>query len=430
MQPADIRHHHGLARLISLLVASCMMLALASGAVAQQGTGTDDDVVAISVTLMLGETLDEGRVWVDEEGLHVRDLTTDNLVGGDLSGNARLVTDIDWAGPCDPSGLVCEGGQDAFSLVEIESEAGNWSGTVAVEAVPDGAVLVHGVLVGWHGAADQVIVLSELTGADEAGLTFSGQLVTLNGPVGGIHLSHSACVTGENTADGGFIGSNGLVNDNGPDRIRFEPIGFSNPSGVYGEANLIGQKGILRGIFIAAINNQHAHGNFVLAGASGPYAGMLGYGRATMSLVDEPRCASGVQFTSTWTGQVRFLSDPEAFLAARVFFVSPADGAEVNSPVALELGAEHVVIEPAGEARDGAGYLNVIVDAPCIGPGELMPEDDQHIRLAGAETSLELSLLTGEHRLCVQLSDGAGVAQPATDVITIRVVPSDGGEGL
>jgi hypothetical protein len=430
MQPTDIRHHDGLARLFSLLVASCMMLALASGAVAQQGPGTDDDVVAISLSLTLGETLDEGRVWTDEEGLHVRDLTTDNLVEGDLSGTARLVTDIDWAGPCDPSGLVCEGEQDAFSTVEIESEVGNWSGTVGVEVVPDGAVLVHGVLVGWHGAADRVIVLSELVGAAADSLTFAGQLVTLNGPVGGIHLSHSACVTSENTADGGFLGSNGLVSDSGPDRIRFEPIGFSNPSGVYGEANLIGQKGVLRGIFIAAINNQHAHGNFVLAGASGPYAGMLGYGRATMSLVDEPRCASGVQLTSSWTGQVRFLSDPAAFLAPRVFFVSPAEGAEVNSPVALELGAEHVVIEPAGEARDGAGYLNVIVDAPCIGPGEPMPEDDQHIRLAGGETSLELSLLTGEHRLCLQLSDGAGVAQPATDVITIRLVPSDGGAGI
>jgi hypothetical protein len=430
MQPAERRLRTRITQAFSIFAAGGLLLALTSGVAAQAEPDADGDIVDISITITPAETVDEGRIWADGDGLHVRGLTVAAKVEGNLSGSAQLVSDIDWAGPCDPAGIVCAGGQDTFSQVEIESEAGNWSGTVGVEVIPDGAVLVHGVLVGWHGASDRVIVLTELTAVDGASLTLAGQVVTLNGPVGGVHITNSACVTSERTADGGFLGSGGLVNDSGPARILFEPVGFPNASGVYGEANLIGHNGGLRGIFIAATNNQHAHGNFVLAGVSGPYAGMLGYGRATMSLVEEPRCTSGFQLTSTWTGQVRYLSDPQAFLAPRVFFISPADGAEVNSPVALELGAEHVSIEPAGTARAGAGYLVVIVDAPCFGPGEVIPADDQHIHLSGGETSLDLSLLTGEHRLCLQLADGVGVAQPATDVITIRLVPSNGGDEL
>ncbi|CAN5525496.1 hypothetical protein BH23CHL2_BH23CHL2_22950 [soil metagenome] len=405
---------------IPLLIA--ILLAPALPTAAQTGQEDDETIVPVVISLSLSDVIEPGRSWFDDEGLHLREIVTTLTVDGDLSGTADLIVGIDWFGPCDQEMLVCDGGQDVFADVTLSAGDGRWSGTLAIESAPGTRSEAHGILIGRHGTGDQVLVLDDVTILAEDGvIELSGRMVTLSGPIGGIHLIHSACITGPATADGGFIGTRGLILDSGPARIVREPVGGAQPMGIYGEVRQIGQKGNLRGIFTAVMNDQHSYGSFVLAGESGPYRGVLGYGRATATVTDEPLCQSGVQITSTWTGQVRYLTDPASFLAPRVYFGSPADEAVVSSPVALDLVAEHVTIEQAGEARDGAGYFTVIVDAPCIGPGEPVPIDDQHIHLTEGETSLDLSLFSGQHRLCLQLTDGAGIAQPANDVITIVV---------
>ncbi len=209
-------------------------------------------------------------------------------------------------------------------------------------------------------------------------------------------------------------------------RVTRQTLGGTDPTGIYGEVRQIGQKGNLRGIFIAPLNAHHAHGDFVLVGESGPYSGILGYGRATATISEEPRCDSGLQITSTWTGQVRYVTDPAAFLAPRVYFVAPGDGATVSTPINLQFGAENVIIEAAGEAHDGAGHFTIIVDSPCIGPGEPIPDDDLHYQLVDGTSTINLTIFSGIHRLCLQLTDGNGIAQPASDVITIVVAASDG----
>ncbi len=426
---AAFLHRYGVVFRAAGFVLICLPLIAAAGVAAQAPSSEEQGVADIALSLALDQTIDAGTTWVDEAGLHVRGLTTVYTVEGDLSGTATLASDLDWGGPCDASGGSCEGGLESFASIEIESETATWRGSLAIEQFAGTRTLAHGILIGRHGAADQVLVIDEAVEATASTLALTGSMATLEGPIGGIQLSHSACITGETTADGGFIGGRGLIQDSGPARITRQEIGSGALSGVYGSVTDIGQKGTLRGIFIAKLNNRHAHGSFVLVGESGPYQGLLGYGRATMALSEEPRCESGLQATSTWTGQARYLSDPDAFLAPRVYFASPTDQSSATTPVALDLAAEHVTIEPAGAAREGAGYLVVIIDAPCIGPGEPIPMDEQHIHLAGGETSTELNLFSGEHRLCLQLANGEGIAQPATDVIMVTVV-SSGGDGL
>ena len=46
-----------------------------------------------------------------------------------------------------------------------------------------------------------------------------------------------------------------------------------------------------------------------------------------------------------------------------MFFPSPADGAEVSSPVYVTLGAENFTIEPAGEVKAGT------YETPVLAPG-------------------------------------------------------------
>ena len=104
-----------------------------------------------------------------------------------------------------------------------------------------------------------------------------------------------------------------------------------------------------------------------------------------------------------------------------VAFLDPANGATVASPLTLKLAAYNFTLEPAGEPHEGAGHLHVMVDAPCVAAGEVIPRDDQHVHLGMAQTEAELTLEPGEHTLCLQAGDGVHTALAITREITITV---------
>lgn len=106
---------------------------------------------------------------------------------------------------------------------------------------------------------------------------------------------------------------------------------------------------------------------------------------------------------------------------ASVSFTSPEDGAEVSSPVQVEMAAEGLEIEPSGEVREGAGHFHIMIDTSCVTPGETIPEDDSHRHFGDGSTSAELELEPGEHELCLQAGDGAHEALDATDETTVNV---------
>lgn len=107
-----------------------------------------------------------------------------------------------------------------------------------------------------------------------------------------------------------------------------------------------------------------------------------------------------------------------------VSFVEPKNGAAVASPVAVRMAARNFLVEPAGEVKEGAGHLHIMVDAPCIAAGEVVPKDDMHLHYGQGQVEAELALAPGKHTLCLQAADGAHVALAGdgmTDVITIEV---------
>ncbi|MDX1663412.1 MAG: DUF4399 domain-containing protein [Candidatus Promineifilaceae bacterium] len=94
----------------------------------------------------------------------------------------------------------------------------------------------------------------------------------------------------------------------------------------------------------------------------------------------------------------------------RVFFAEPANEAAVASPVTVRMGAESFVVEPAGEVREGAGHLHIMVDTPCVAAGEAVPKDEAHLHFGQGQTEATLELDAGTHTLCLQAADGAHVA--------------------
>lgn len=107
----------------------------------------------------------------------------------------------------------------------------------------------------------------------------------------------------------------------------------------------------------------------------------------------------------------------------RVFFVQPQDGAKVKSPVKVEFGVEGMEIKPAGEVVAGTGHHHLIIGPAGIPNGTAVPADEKHLHFGKGQTSAEVVLPKGEHKLTMQFADGNHVSygEPMATTITITV---------
>ncbi len=94
----------------------------------------------------------------------------------------------------------------------------------------------------------------------------------------------------------------------------------------------------------------------------------------------------------------------------RVFFVQPADGALVQSPVRLEFGAQdfRIAAKPEGtptESRPDLGHHHVAIDADCLPPGTEIPSAAPWVHFGDGKNIIDMQLPPGPHRLTAQVGD-------------------------
>ncbi len=106
---------------------------------------------------------------------------------------------------------------------------------------------------------------------------------------------------------------------------------------------------------------------------------------------------------------------------AKVFFLTPSDGATVSSPVQFTMGTENFTIEPSGPVNMGAGHFHLLVDTGCVTPGETIPSNPGHHHYGGGQQEAELELSAGEHTVCLQAGDGVHTALDLTEEIRLIV---------
>lgn len=116
----------------------------------------------------------------------------------------------------------------------------------------------------------------------------------------------------------------------------------------------------------------------------------------------------------------REMADREA---PRVYFIAPEDGATVESPFTVVMGATGLTVEPSGEVNENAGHFHILVDTPFIPAGEIIPTDEQHFHYGNGSTEAEIVLLPGTYTLGLQFADGLHTATDYTDTITVTVLP-------
>jgi hypothetical protein len=90
---------------------------------------------------------------------------------------------------------------------------------------------------------------------------------------------------------------------------------------------------------------------------------------------------------------------------ARVYVISPADGAPVASPVTVRFGLAGMGIAPAGVDRTGTGHHHLLIDTDLPSLDVPLPADAHHVHFGGGQTETVLDLAPGKHTLQLVLAD-------------------------
>lgn len=119
------------------------------------------------------------------------------------------------------------------------------------------------------------------------------------------------------------------------------------------------------------------------------------------------------------------LSSAYAEDTAKVYFISPADGAEVSSPFTVQFGLKGMGIAPAGIEFPGTGHHHLLIDAEELpAKGKPVPADEKHRHFGKGQTETELALPPGRHTLQLLFADHLHVPQDpplASPKITVIV---------
>lgn len=93
---------------------------------------------------------------------------------------------------------------------------------------------------------------------------------------------------------------------------------------------------------------------------------------------------------------------------ARVYIISPSDGATVDSKFIVRFGLAGMGIAPAGVDKANTGHHHLMIDVDKLPAGTLpIPADQQHIHFGGGQTQTTLELAPGTHTLQLDLGDAS-----------------------
>ncbi|MBU0654294.1 MAG: DUF4399 domain-containing protein [Gammaproteobacteria bacterium] len=99
------------------------------------------------------------------------------------------------------------------------------------------------------------------------------------------------------------------------------------------------------------------------------------------------------------------LASPPAPEGAKVYIISPEDGAEVSSPVKVVFGLSGMGVAPAGVDKEKTGHHHLIIDGGDELPLKGMPMGSDIKHFGGGQTEAEIELEPGKHTLQLSLGD-------------------------
>jgi hypothetical protein len=91
---------------------------------------------------------------------------------------------------------------------------------------------------------------------------------------------------------------------------------------------------------------------------------------------------------------------------AKVYIISPKDGATVASPVTIQFGLKGMGIAPAGVNLPTTGHHHLLIDVTEMPSMDAPLPNNDHIKhFGGGQTETDLTLTPGRHTLQLVLGD-------------------------
>ncbi len=155
------------------------------------------------------------------------------------------------------------------------------------------------------------------------------------------------------------------------------------------------------------------------------------------SLISRAAVAGLLMGASVFASAADALKSQEPPKDAKVFIVSPADGATVDKTFTVKFGIEGMALKPAGDQTPHTGHHHLLVDvdkepvADMPLPTSLMPEagtalpaGPQVLHFGKAQTETSITLTPGKHTLQLVAGDKLHMQfnpTVASKVITVNV---------
>jgi hypothetical protein len=92
---------------------------------------------------------------------------------------------------------------------------------------------------------------------------------------------------------------------------------------------------------------------------------------------------------------------------ARLYIISPANGAKVKSPVTVQFGLSGMGVAPAGVAKEKTGHHHILIDteAKDVDMNQPLPASEKIKHFGGGQTETKLELSPGKHTLQMIMGD-------------------------
>ena len=120
--------------------------------------------------------------------------------------------------------------------------------------------------------------------------------------------------------------------------------------------------------------------------------------------------AGSVPAFAEGTAPIAAIAREKAPKDAKVFIVSPKDGAKVGQDVTVEFGVEGIALAPATEPKPDSGHHHLLIDGrelPALDAP--IPNDATHKHYGKAQTSDTVHLEPGTHTLQLDFGDARHV---------------------
>jgi hypothetical protein len=109
---------------------------------------------------------------------------------------------------------------------------------------------------------------------------------------------------------------------------------------------------------------------------------------------------------------------------AKVYIISPKDGAEVSTPVTVQFGLKGMGVAPAGVDAPDTGHHHLLIDTAPGDPNLPIANDATHMHFGKGQTEAQITLSPGKHTLQLELGDKVHIPHDPpvlSDKVTITV---------